>query len=83
MFQTKIDGLTRSGMYFTSKELEMKWKVKRKEVVDAIKYIETNKPVNEEETVEFLKLMKHNKYSVIEQLKTPYKDTPDASYPEF
>jgi hypothetical protein len=39
--------------------------------------------LNEEEAVEFLKLMKHNKYSVIEQLKKPYKDTPDASYPEF
>jgi hypothetical protein len=37
MFQTKIDGLTWNGRCFTHKELEMKWKAKGKEVVDAIK----------------------------------------------
>jgi len=31
--------------------------------------MEINKPMNEEEVGEFLKLMKHNEYSVVEQLK--------------
>jgi hypothetical protein len=35
----------------------------------AIRGIEVNKPISEEEAGEFLKLMKHNKYSVVEQLK--------------
>jgi len=30
---------------------------------------EVNKLVTEEEVIEFLKLMKHNKYNVVEQLK--------------
>jgi hypothetical protein len=37
--------------------------------VDAIKDMEINKPVSGEEFSEFLKLMKHNEYSVVEQLK--------------
>jgi hypothetical protein len=32
----------------------------------AIRDIEVNKPISEEEAGEFLKLMKHNKYSVVE-----------------
>ena len=32
--------------------------------------------LNEEEAVEFLKLMKHNKYSMIEQLKKPLQGYP-------
>lgn len=36
--------------------------------------MEVNKLINKEETNEFLKLMKHNEYSVVEQLKkTPTK----------
>jgi hypothetical protein len=44
-------------------------KAKGKEVVDAIKDMEINKPVSEEEANEFLKLMKHSEYSMVEQLK--------------
>ena len=38
------------------------------------KELEVNKPVIEEETNEFLKLMKHSEYCVVDQLKkTPAK----------
>jgi len=33
------------------------------------KTYEANKPISEEEVIEFLKLMKHNEYSVVDQLK--------------
>ena len=66
LFQTKISGLTRSGYCFTSKELR---KAKSKEMVDQDKALEVNKPVMEEESIEFLKLIKHNEYCIVDQLK--------------
>jgi hypothetical protein len=45
-----------------SEELERQRKAKGKEVVDAIKDMEINKPVSEEEANEFFKLMKHSEY---------------------
>ncbi|XP_052312432.1 uncharacterized protein LOC112328962 [Populus trichocarpa] len=56
LFQTEISGLTRSGRCFTPEELR---KAKGKEVVDLDKALEVNKPVTEEESNEFLKLIKH------------------------
>ena len=67
IFQEKIRGLTRSGRCFTPEELEKQRKAKGKEGVDMTK--EINKPITKEETNEFLKLMKHSEYSVVEQLK--------------
>jgi hypothetical protein len=67
IFQAEIRGLTRSGRCFTPEELEKQRKAKGKEGVDVAE--EINKPITEEETSEFLKLMKHNEYSVVEQLK--------------
>jgi hypothetical protein len=46
------------------KELEKQRKAKGKEVVDLTK--EVNKPITKEKTIEFLKLMKHNEYCVVE-----------------
>lgn len=58
--------------FFTPKELEKQRKSKGKEVVDLSN--EINKPITEEETNDLLKLIKHNEYSVVEQLKrTPAK----------
>ena len=72
IFQAEIRGLTRSGRCFTPEELEKQRKDKGKKGVDVTE--EINKPVTEEETNEFLKLMKHSEYSVVEQLKkTPAK----------
>ena len=51
----------------TSGELEKQRKAKGKKVVNLSE--EVNKPVTEEETNEFLKLLKHNKYNIVEQLK--------------
>ena len=51
----------------TSGELKKQRKAKGKKVVNLSE--EVNKPVTEEETNEFLKLLKHNKYNIIEQLK--------------
>ncbi|XP_034903465.1 uncharacterized protein [Populus alba] len=74
LFRTEISGLTRSGRCFTPEELERQRKVKGKEVLDLDKEFEVNKPVTEEETNEFLKLMKHSEYSIVDQLKkTPAK----------
>ena len=55
VFQAEVRGLTHSGRCFTLKKLE-KQKAKGKEMVDLME--EINKPVTEEETNEFLKLMK-------------------------
>jgi len=66
LFQTEISGLTRSGRCFTPEELK---KAKGKEVVDLDKALEVNKPVTEEESNEFLKLIKHSKYCIVDQLK--------------
>jgi hypothetical protein len=38
-------------------------------VVELAKMDEVNKPVSDEEANEFLKLMKHSEYSVVDQLK--------------
>ena len=59
-----LSRLTRSGRCFTPEELEKQRKAKGKEGVDVIE--EINKPVTKEETNEFLKLMKHSEYSVVE-----------------
>ncbi|XP_073261997.1 uncharacterized protein [Populus alba] len=67
VFQAEIGGLTRSGRCFTPEELEKQRKAKGKEKVDITE--EINKPFTEEETNEFLKLMKHSEYSIVEQLK--------------
>jgi hypothetical protein len=49
-------------------------KAKGKEVVDFDKALEVNKPVTEEESNAFLKLIKHSEYCIIDQLKkTPAK----------
>ncbi|XP_073261648.1 uncharacterized protein [Populus alba] len=66
LFQTEISGLTRSGRCFTPEELR---KAKGKEVVDLDKATEVNKPVTEEESNEFLKLIKHSEYCIVDQLK--------------
>jgi len=66
LFQTEISGLTRSGRCFTSEELR---KAKGKEVVDLDQALEVNKPVTEEESNEFLKLIKHSEYCIVDQLK--------------
>jgi sulfite reductase alpha subunit-like flavoprotein len=52
---------------FTLEELKKQRKAKGREVVDLLE--EVNNPVIEEETNEFLKLMKHSEYSVVKQLK--------------
>ena len=54
---------------FTPKKLERQRKAKGKDVVDAIKDMEINRPISEEEAGEFLKLMKHSEYNMVEQLK--------------
>ena len=66
LFQTKISGLTRSARCFTPEELEKQRKTKGKEVLDLDKEFEVNKPVIEEETNEFLKLMKHSEYCIMD-----------------
>ncbi|XP_061979625.1 uncharacterized protein LOC133700079 [Populus nigra] len=66
LFQTEVSGLTRSGRCFTLEELR---KEKGKEVVDLGKELEVNKPVTEEESNEFLKLIKHSEYCIVDQLK--------------
>ena len=40
-----------------------------KEVIDLDKATEVNKPVTEEESNEFLKLIKHSEYCIVDQLK--------------
>ena len=43
-------------------------------MVDLNKELEVNKPVTKEETNEFLKLLKHSEYCIVDQLKkTPAK----------
>jgi len=70
-FQTKINGMTRSGRCFTPEELR---KAKGKEVVDVDQELEVNKLASEEESNEFLKLIKHSEYCIVDQLKkTPVR----------
>ena len=49
--------------------LEELRKAKGKEVTDLDKELEVNKPVANKESNEFLKLIKHNEYYIIDQLK--------------
>jgi hypothetical protein len=68
--------VTRSGRYFTSKELR---KTKDKEWVDIDKELEVNKLMIDEESNEFLKLIKHNEYCIVNQLKkTPTRISPGS-----
>ena len=74
LFRTKIRGVTRSGRCFTPEEREKQRKAKGKEVLDLDKELEVNKTMTKEETNEFLKLMKHSEYNIVDQLKkTPAK----------
>ncbi|XP_011015726.1 PREDICTED: uncharacterized protein LOC105119299, partial [Populus euphratica] len=66
LFHTEVSGLTRSGQCFTPEELQ---KTKGKEVIDLNKALEVNKPITEEESNEFLKLIKHSEYCIVDQLK--------------
>jgi hypothetical protein len=66
LFHTEIGGLTRSGRCFIPKELK---RAKGKEMVDLDKEIKVNKPVTEEESNEFLKMIKHSEYCIVDQLK--------------
>jgi hypothetical protein len=69
VFHAEIGGLTRSGRCFTPEELENHRKAKGNNMVELAKTDEINKPVSDEEANEFLKLMRHNEYSVVDQLK--------------
>jgi len=74
LFRNEISGLTRSGRCFTPEELEKQRKAKGKEVWVLDRELEVNKLVTEEKTNEFLKLMKHSEYCIMDQLKkTPTK----------
>ncbi|XP_034898419.1 uncharacterized protein [Populus alba] len=66
LFHSEVSGLTRSGRCFTPEELK---KVKGKEMVDLDKEVEVNEPVTEKESNEFLKLIKHSEYCIVDQLK--------------
>jgi hypothetical protein len=66
VFNAEVGGLTRSGRCFTPEELKNHKKDKGKNVVETE---EVNKPVSDEEANEFLKLMRHSEYSMVEQLK--------------
>jgi hypothetical protein len=66
VFNAEVGGLTRSGRCFTPEELENHKKDKGKNVVETE---EVNKPISDEEANEFLKLMRHSEYSMVEQLK--------------
>ncbi|XP_073268737.1 uncharacterized protein [Populus alba] len=69
VFHAEVGGLTRSGRCFTPEELENHRKAKGKDMTELTKTDEVNKPVSDEEANEFLKLMKHSEYSVVDQLK--------------
>ncbi|XP_073260913.1 uncharacterized protein [Populus alba] len=66
LFYSEVSGLTRSGRCFTPEELK---KAKGKEMVDLDKEVEVNEPVTEKESNEFLKLIKHSEYCIVDQLK--------------
>jgi hypothetical protein len=65
----EVGGLTRGGRCYTPEELEDQRRAEGKNVVELAKLDEVNKPVSDEEANEFLKLMKHSEYSVVDQLK--------------
>ena len=66
IMKTQIGGLTQSGRCFTPQEPEDQRRTRGKDMVEVE---EVNKPVSDEEANEFLKLMKHSEYSVVDQLK--------------
>ena len=63
VFNAEVRGLTRSGRCFTPEELENHKKDKGKNVVEME---EVNKLVSDEEANEFLKLMRHSEYNMVE-----------------
>jgi hypothetical protein len=44
---------------------------------------EVNKPINDEESTKFLKLIKYHDYNVVDQLKKPSSYIPTLSHLEF
>lgn len=66
VFHAEIGGLTRSGRCFTPKELEDQRRTRGKDMVELLRMEEVNKSVSDEEVNEFLKLMKHSEYSVMD-----------------
>lgn len=66
VFHAEIIGLTRSERCFTLEELENQWKAKGKDVAYLTRTYEVNRLVGKEEAIEFLKLMKHIEYSIID-----------------
>jgi hypothetical protein len=61
--------LTENDKCFTPEELERQRKAKDREVINGVKGMKVKKRISEEEAGEFLKLIKHNEYIVVEQLK--------------
>jgi len=66
VFHAEIGGLTRSGRCFTLEELENQRKAKGKDVAYLTRTYKVNRPVSNEEAIDFLKLMKHREYSIID-----------------
>jgi hypothetical protein len=58
--------LTRSERCFTLEELENQRKAKGKDVAYLTKTDEVNRLVGKEEAIDFLKLMKHTEYSIMD-----------------
>jgi hypothetical protein len=69
LLQDEIIRLTWSGCCFTSEKLEKYKNAKRKEVIYLSKEFEVKKSIIEKETNEFLKLIKHSEYCIMDQLK--------------
>jgi len=69
VFHARIGGLTKNKRCLTPKELESQKKAKGKDVTDLPTTYKVNKLVSKEKATEFLKLMKHSEYSMIDQLK--------------
>lgn len=66
VFHIEIGGLTISERCFTLEKLENKWKAKGKGMIDLTKTNEVNRLIDEERVIEFLKLMKHNEYNIVD-----------------
>ena len=66
VFHAEIRGLTRSERCFTLEELENQRKAKGKDVAYLTKTDEVNRLVGKEEAIDFLKLMKHIEYSIMD-----------------
>jgi len=72
-FQNEISGLTRSGRYFMFEDLR---KPKGKEVTNLDKRLEVNKLVTGKKLNEYLELIKHSEYCIIDQLKKTWSTSP-------